>query len=121
MKIFISQPMHGLTDDEILHRREEAIVELKARYGEDMEILDTFIYEDAPKDANRLWYLGRSIQMLGQADLIYILDGWQRANGCIIERQTAVLYGITREYQYINRAVLKATKTQSFNVGGCDL
>lgn len=94
MKVFISQPMNGLTDEEVLKYREEAINYLKSSYGEEnIEVLETYI-EDAPKDAGSLWYLGKSIQMLEQADVIYCVEGWEKARGCIIERMVGNLYGI---------------------------
>ena len=42
MKVFISQPMNGLTTLEILNQRERAIDILKAIYkDEEIEVLDT--------------------------------------------------------------------------------
>ena len=93
MKVFISQPMNGVDDHVVLKIRADVEKYLQDKYG-DVEILSTFIYEDAPKDAGRLWYLGRSIQMLGQADAIYFVKGWQQAKGCVVEALIASLYGI---------------------------
>ena len=94
MKVFISQPMNGVDDHVVLKLRADAEKYLQDKYGDNVEILQTFIYEDAPKDSGRLWYLGRSIQLLGQADAIYFVKGWQKANGCIVESLIASLYGI---------------------------
>ncbi|ENY98713.1 hypothetical protein HMPREF1092_03271, partial [Clostridium thermobutyricum] len=41
-KLFISQPMRGKTDKEILEEREMAIKKAKAILREDVEVLDTF-------------------------------------------------------------------------------
>lgn len=103
-KLFISQPMNGIDDDVVLKKREEAITNakkyIKCNTGvEDVEVLETFIYEDAPEDAGRLWYLGRSIQMLGKADYIYFVDGYEKANGCMAEEFIAKKYGIKCIYE----------------------
>lgn len=42
MKIFISQPMRGKTDAEILAERERAIKDAKAKWGDDVEVLESF-------------------------------------------------------------------------------
>ena len=41
MKVFISQPMSGLIEEEILEQREAAIAEAKMTLGDDIEILET--------------------------------------------------------------------------------
>ena len=43
MKIFISQPMNGLAEEEIRHNREKAIKKIKSLYGDDAEIIDSYI------------------------------------------------------------------------------
>lgn len=47
-----------------------------------------------PKNSGRLWYLGRSIQQMEEADAIYFCEGWEDARGCLIERQVAEKYGL---------------------------
>ncbi len=60
-KIFISQPMKDLTDDEILRNRENAVKKLeKFMMGEEFEIIDSF-FQNAPHDAKPLWFLGKSL------------------------------------------------------------
>ena len=41
-RLFISQPMKGKTDEEILDAREKAIESAKKRLGEDVEVIDSF-------------------------------------------------------------------------------
>ena len=41
-KVFISQHMNGLTDEDILANREYAITEIKKRVGDDVQILESF-------------------------------------------------------------------------------
>ncbi len=92
-KLFISQPMRGKTDEEILKEREEAIAKAKEVLGEDVEVLDTFFGDFGP-DATPLTYLARSLEYLAKADIAYFAKGWQLARGCRIEYKCAIEYGI---------------------------
>lgn len=56
-KLFISQPMRGKTDEEILAVREKAIKSAEKQVGEPVEVIDSF-FQSAPVDAKPLWYLG---------------------------------------------------------------
>lgn len=68
LKLFISQPMKGKTDEEILQERNRIISMAQAQYGS-VEVIDSFIKENAPKDVNvSLWYLSKSIEFLSMAD-----------------------------------------------------
>lgn len=89
MKVFISQPMRGLSDEEIKATREKIISGLEG----DVEIIDSF-FEDAPAQAMPLWYLGESIKLLGTADIAIFAKGWKDARGCRIEHACAEEYGI---------------------------
>ena len=93
MKIFISQPMHGLTDKEVLSVRNKAIEYLKNKYS-NVEIIENYFHEDAPENAGRLWHLAKSIQLLDDADAIYFCENWESARGCNVEYFIAVQYGI---------------------------
>ena len=93
MKAFISQPMKDLSNEEIKAEREKAIASLKEKYGEDIEIIDSF-FEDAPHDAKPLWFLGKSIELLSTADVAYFCKGWENARGCRIENTCAIEYGL---------------------------
>ena len=95
-KIFISQPMRGLTDEEILKAREEILIKAEKKMGEPVELIDSFI-EDYPGEINKhipVFYLGKSIQFLSQADVAYFGGDWRNARGCIIEHEVAKQYGI---------------------------
>lgn len=43
MQVFISQPMKGLSEKEIKSNREKAIKKIKSLYGDDIEIIDSYI------------------------------------------------------------------------------
>ena len=93
MKIFISQPMNGKEAEEIQRERDIAIFKLKAKYGKDVEIIDSFV-KDFPKDANAAWFLGKSIQLMSSADGALFLGNWYKSRGCKIERHVCYEYGI---------------------------
>lgn len=92
-KLFISQPMNGKTDKEILEERDAAITAARLALGEDVEVLDSF-FKGAPADAKPLWFLGESLKMLAGADIACFAPGWKDARGCAIEHACALHYGI---------------------------
>lgn len=99
MKVFISQPMKDLSDEEILKVREDAIelATIALRSSEGVEIIDSF-FQSAPTDAKPLWYLGKSLELLSTADVCIFVKGWENARGCKIEHECCVQYGIQRFY-----------------------
>lgn len=92
-KLFISQPMNGKTDEQILVERENAIEIAKKILDEDVELIDTF-YTDFSPAAKPLEYLAKSISDLAKADVAFFAKGWQNARGCKIEHECATEYGI---------------------------
>lgn len=94
MKVFISQPMKGKTDEEILEVRNQTIKTVNQMFkDEEVEIIDSF-FEGAPVDAKPLWFLGKSLELLSTADLAVFVPGWNEMRGCKIEHTCAVEYGI---------------------------
>lgn len=93
-KVFISQPMRGLSDDAILAERKEATEKIKELYGDnEVEIIDSFV-EGAPHEAKPLWFLGESLKKLADADVAYFCDGFSEARGCMLEYHAAQSYCI---------------------------
>lgn len=92
-KLFISQPMRGKTDEEILAERADAVQAARDALGEEVEVIDSF-FQSAPADAKPLWFLGESLKMLAKADIAYFAPGWRDARGCKIEHACADAYGI---------------------------
>lgn len=100
-KLFISQPMRGKTDEEILREREKAIASAQNLLGEEVEVIDSF-FQNAPAEAKPLWFLGKSLELLSTADVVYFAKGWEEARGCRIENTCAIEYGITVIEDYTN-------------------
>ena len=100
-KIFISQPMNGKTTEEIEEERNYTIGTLRSRFArknECIEIIDSF-FKNAPHDAKPLWYLGESIKLMSEADVVVFCNGWLTARGCQIEHDCALEYGIDTMYE----------------------
>lgn len=101
-KLFISQPMNGLTDKEILEERERIVKYVENITGEKFEVIESFIpmsREDSIKNMS-VWYLGRSIQFLSEADVVFFGKDWFKSRGCSIEHKIAEEYklNIIQEY-----------------------
>ena len=92
-KLFISQPMNGRADEQVLQERKALIHWAKKKLGEDVEPLETF-FDDFGPAAKPLDYLAHSIEFLAKADVAIFGPGWNAARGCRIEHQCAVDYGI---------------------------
>ncbi len=105
-KIFISQPMRGLSDDDIKANREKAISFIKDKFGEDVEVISSFFEGESTPD-NPLELLGHSISLLNEANYIYMCAGWEKARGCIIEHECAMRYGIHIIYEDADYAITK--------------
>ena len=99
MKWFISQPMNGKTDEEIKEEREKIAKGILKEHPED-EIIDSF-FEKAPHEEKPLWFLGKSLELMSQADIIFFAKGWENARGCVIENKCANDYGyvVIEEYR----------------------
>ena len=98
VKIFISQPMKDKTNQEIKQERKEIIEKIRKHFRKiKIEVIDSF-FKDAPHDAKPLWFLGKSLELLSNANVIVLGKGWENSRGCRIEHECAVQYGISVIY-----------------------
>lgn len=96
-KLFISQPMRGWSNIDILQAREEIKERAEKVIGEPIELINSFI-DEYPGEINKsipVWYLGKSIQFLSECDVAYFGGEWKEARGCKIENDIAKAYEIT--------------------------
>lgn len=90
MKLMISQPMRGKTNEQIREERKDLIKKLEA---EGHEVVDT-VFENAPADEDvAIYMLSQSIRYIGKVDGVVFMAGWEDARGCRIEYQVAQEYG----------------------------
>lgn len=103
MKVFIAQPMYGVTEKEIEKIREKITKQVKEVFGEDTIILDQFHIEDNPDDiervsgninGTRIYRLGRSLQIMAEADLVIFVGNPSQAKGCEVEKAICKIYNI---------------------------
>lgn len=93
---FISQPMSGYTDEEILVVRAKATEKLE-KMG--YEVMDSFITDEIDSKCPGLSYLARSLSIMANADAVYFVKGYQKARGCLVEEMCAEKYNIIRLYE----------------------
>lgn len=87
-KVFISQPMGIKSNAQIASERAELV---KRFESEGFEIIDTILDLG---DVSPLVYLGESIKLMADAGLVYMMPGWEKARGCLIEWEVAKSYGL---------------------------
>jgi hypothetical protein len=115
VRVFISQPMSGLTDEDIIQNRDIAVqylnenkhlIALKLIESEntkfsniesikisdiELEIIDNTqmnVPEKLP-----LQYLGVDIDLMAKADIVVFIGGWEKSRGCKVEFHIAEAYG----------------------------
>ena len=108
--IFISQPMSGKSEEEILATRQkeiEKIYQLFDADGVEINIIASYIDDATRKHFQKytsddinwdIFWLSQSLERLAMADMIWLCDGWEYSNGCNIELECATRYGISIMY-----------------------
>jgi hypothetical protein len=51
-----------------------------------------------PETDNAVFMLGKSIQLMSEAELVVFANNWEEARGCMIEYETAKRYNIPHIY-----------------------
>jgi len=97
MKVFVSQPMRGFADEQILEARERGLAFLAGQFpNESIELIDTFFLG---ADSAPLENLGESIsEGLAKCDLALFIGEYEKYRGCAVEHEAAVRYEIPRVY-----------------------
>lgn len=99
-KAMLSQPMAGMSDEEIVRTRDEAVSNLEAM---GYEVVNTLFSDDWYSDeamAARgvvqapLCFLAKSLENMSLCHAAYFCEGWEHARGCRIEHDAAVAYGL---------------------------
>lgn len=106
IKVFYSQPMHGLTKEEIQEER----IKMQQEFRTFLDELgfEDYILQDVndrwdkvdllPYIPGRLYWLGRSISQMDQAEFVCFHRDWRKAPGCCAEHATAHSYFSHRSY-----------------------
>ena len=108
--VFISQPMTGKSEEEILATRQEAIDKIHQLFdadGEQVNIIASYINDATRKRFEEhvsdninwdIYWLSKSLERLAIADTIWLCDGWEYSKGCNIELECAIQYGLSIVY-----------------------
>lgn len=86
IKIYISGPITGIDPEVCRTRFEKAENELKRQGFIPVNPLKNGLPDTATYDE----HMRRDLEMLSECDTIYMLEGWERSNGCRIEFNTAI-------------------------------
>ena len=97
MKIMISQPMKGKSEEQIRKERENVVKKLTQ---EGHEVIDTIIAKEPPKGIDEpIYYLSKSIEFISKVDCVYFMKGWKEARGCKIENLICAEYSKATIYE----------------------
>jgi hypothetical protein len=96
--VMISQPMNGLSEDEILSIRQRAVNYLQSH---NYHVLDSYFSDLNTNNIKNvgLYYLSKSLEVMSKCDSVYFCKGWEVARGCKIEHEVAKNYGLEIIYE----------------------
>lgn len=103
MKIFIAQPMSGLSLDEINNIRKitfDAYKRMVELPSSTLELIDQVNlpnpegFDELDDKGKRMRLLSRSLGLLAEADAVMFVGDWEKAKGCQVERMMATQYEI---------------------------
>lgn len=103
MNVFVSQPMKGKTDAEIITTREKIFMEYQSENPEAI-LLDSYEWIKKGMGTYQLTQhppvamLAEAIGVLADADVVLFAKGWENHPGCRIEERVATYYDIPRVY-----------------------
>ena len=111
-KVFISVPMKGRTKENIEKSIEKMKTIASTLLDEEVEFINTIVEEKPPYNTSKeaIWYLGKSIEILSQCDVLVCLNDIYDFSGCIIEEKVALEYNmqvIELQLEYICPDILE--------------
>lgn len=97
INLFISQPMSGLSSDEIQKERDRIADNYCLQFGynrDDVIVVNQIEYNELCSDERHgpLTFLGLAIQRLAITDVVIFHKDWQWSRGCIIEHEIVSRY-----------------------------
>lgn len=126
LKVFISQPMSGRSEEDIIKERLEEMGKIRMYLGNDVIILDTYmtndyvalLREENARRNNCMWadgneyvfMLGSSITAMAKADVVWFTYGSQESTGCMYEWSIACQANMRRITQDANGKIYDSEK-----------
>lgn len=104
-KIMISQPMNGLTDEQITNAQNKFLEYAKK---ENLEVVNTYFQDEWYSNESMssrgviqipMCFLAKSIENMSLCHKAYFAKGWENARGCKIEHEVALQYGLEIIYE----------------------
>ena len=96
-KVFISMPMNSKSTDQVRSEMAKVFNVIQSKLP-NAELIDSII-DGADKnialkgDDIGVWYLGESLKMMSEADIVFFVNNWHEYRGCSTERKVAEAYG----------------------------
>lgn len=102
INLFISQPMSGLSSDEIQKERDRIADNYCLQFGynrDDVIVINQIEYNELCSDERHgpLTFLGLAIQRLAIADVVIFHKDWEESRGCVIEHEIVSRY--SKDYE----------------------
>lgn len=98
-KLFISCPMKNRTEENIRKSMEKMHKIAEIMFDQELEVIPTFIEDNPPENTKQpVWYLGKSIELMAEADYFIGIEWNEYFKGCNAERSIASDYGIPSVY-----------------------
>lgn len=102
LKVFISQPFTDCPGTIIERKKNETVkrameaIRQDERFDEFPDdkiiIFDQYHQPVGPAGCSRVYYLGNSIKMMDEADIVVFADNAMSAKGCVIEKVITMMY-----------------------------
>jgi len=104
-KAMFSQPMAGLTDEQIVATRNAAVAYLTEKGYEVVNTLFTDEWYSKEKMTERgvvqipLCFMAKSLENMSLCHTVLFAKGWEKARGCRLEHEAAKAYGLEILYE----------------------
>ena len=94
-KLFISCPMKGRTEENIKKSMEQMHRIAEIVFDQELEVIPSYVEHCPPENNNQaVWYLGKAIQLMSEADFFIGIEYNEFYKGCVIEADVARYYAI---------------------------
>lgn len=97
MKVFISMPMKSKSTEQVRQEMLKVQQYIVSKLS-NLQFIDSVI-DGADKDIAikgddaGVWFLGESLKLMSEADLVFFVNDWKDYRGCAVERMVAERYG----------------------------
>lgn len=93
MKVMISLPMSGKTDEYIENEIKKVTDKLAELH---IDVVASNFQQDPPENCQHpaLYFMAKSINMIANVDAVFFHKDWRSARGCRIEREICRVYGV---------------------------